>query len=273
MRVLIGGPVRQDPNIFRAHLEAIDRLWLPSGWEAARYYVVNDCPEVVPLLGPGEYEVIDTGDPYLRTEATHHWSSSNLDKMARLRNRMREVVLEGGWDWYLLVDSDVVVSPWTLVRLLSTGHRIVANIYWTEYRPGSGVYWPNCWDYGQAIIEDVRRWIPPGVYEVGGTGACCLIHRSVYEAGVDYTPIPALRQLWGEDRWFSVRAQCAGFRLWIDTREPVLHLYRREIYDEYMRLREEVAAGGTGGHGARPIARGSNVYGYRDRAIASGWGG
>ena len=67
------------------------------------------------------------------------------------------------------------------------------------------------------------------------TGACTLVTRKVFEAGVDYTQIPNIRKaLRGEDRHFCVRAACAGFEMWVDTHCPATHLYTREIYENYM---------------------------------------
>jgi len=38
----------------------------------------------------------------------------------------------------------------------------------------------------------------------------------------------------GEDRFFCVRAACAGLSIWIDTHYPAVHLYRDELYQKYM---------------------------------------
>jgi len=74
-----------------------------------------------------------------------------------------------------------------------------------------------------AWLERLRR---PGLYPVGGLGACTLISRRAIEAGVRYQRIPNLTY-WGEDRHFCIRAQALGFDLWADTHCPPRHLYRR----------------------------------------------
>jgi hypothetical protein len=66
------------------------------------------------------------------------------------------------------------------------------------------------------------------------TGALTLVKRKVFEAGVDYTPIPNIyTALRGEDRHFCVRAACAGFELWIDSHCPAEHLYTRRVFEDY----------------------------------------
>jgi GT2 family glycosyltransferase len=66
------------------------------------------------------------------------------------------------------------------------------------------------------------------------TGACTLVKRKVFEAGVDYTRIPNIHKaLRGEDRHFCVRAACAGFEMWVDTHCPAIHLYTRAEYEQF----------------------------------------
>ena len=65
----------------------------------------------------------------------------------------------------------------------------------------------------------------PGVYGVGGLGACTLIKRNVLEAGVNFSKISNL-SFWGEDRHFCIRAIVLGFPLHVDTHLPAYHIYR-----------------------------------------------
>lgn len=92
---------------------------------------------------------------------------------------------------------------------------------------------PNVWDshpYGFASVDSILRLATPGTYEVGGLGACTLIHRSVLAAGVNYSPVPGISDslIWGEDRWFCIRAAAYGFRLWADANLIPYHVYRDE---------------------------------------------
>jgi hypothetical protein len=67
-----------------------------------------------------------------------------------------------------------------------------------------------------------------GLYQCGGTGACILVKTDVYKSGVNYSPIYNI-SFWGEDRAFSIRAACAGYKLYIDTHYPCIHLYNDKI--------------------------------------------
>ena len=74
MRILIGGPARQDVPIFTEHLKTIKALELPDGVSVDLFYILNDCPELKELLDPDQYTEINTGDEYVRTEKNHDWS-------------------------------------------------------------------------------------------------------------------------------------------------------------------------------------------------------
>lgn len=240
MKILIGSPVRQSEEVFIEYLKGIDKLLVPKDAQVARYFILNDAdPALKNHLRPEEYEEFNTGDEYLCTEQTHHWTAENLSKMSILRNRLIKKVLDEGYDYFFMVDSDIILKQETLLQLLSDKVDLVANVFWTEGDPGSNRFWSNCWMHDQCSYtkEDAQRWIKPGLYEVGGTGACFLISRKALEAGVNYSPIKNIQAFHGEDRWFCIRAAVAGFKIYIDTHRPVTHLYRQSVYEEYMKIR------------------------------------
>lgn len=225
IKVLIAAPLRQEPRIFREYQEALDRLYIPAGVSVERFYVVNDCPEVIPLIR-GRYTVMDTGDIYQKADNDHVWTMRNLNKMPMLRNEtVREAL---SYDYLFSVDTDLVLQPETLQTLLNADKDIVSEIFWTNG-------WCNAWMYDQASGM-TEEWKTPGLYRVGMTGACTLIKTEVLRRGVDYTPIPNIRNaLWGEDRWFCIRAACAGVEMWVDTHYPAEHLFTAAMYEAYMR--------------------------------------
>ena len=231
MKVLIAAPLRQDPKIFREYQEGLDRLELPDGVTADRFFVVNDCDEVIPEIRNAEYIVNNSKN--VTIYHNHLWTGELVNKMSEMRNQTIRKALDGGYDYLLSADTDLVLHPHTLKVLLETGKDIVAELFWTNG-------WSNAWAYDQADGYN-PAWEKPGLYEVGGTGALILISRKVMEAGVDYTNIPNLRKVvFGEDRHFCIRAVCNGFKIWADNHVQPVHLYTEKAYEEYMR-----AKGGT----------------------------
>lgn len=231
-KILITAPLRQDADIFEAYQEGLDRLEVPEGFEVSRFFVVNDCPEVIPHIRNAKIEVCDTGEAYEKTHNDHLWTLDLMWKMGELRNRTIREMLDGGFDYWFSADTDLILNPWTLYRLIEADRDIVSEIFWTTGPDGNE--WCNAWMEDQYSRPEAE-WKKPGLYRVGMTGALTLVKRKVFEAGVSYERIPNIRKaLRGEDRHFSVRAACAGFEMWIDTNCPARHLYTRELYDKYM---------------------------------------
>ena len=224
-KVLIAAPLRQDPKIFREYQKGLDNLIIPDGVQADRFFVVNDCPEVIPEIRGADWVEINSDDVTMYQD--HLWTNDLVNKMSYYRNLTIRKALEGGYDWLLSVDTDLVLEEHTLQQLLEDRKDIVAGLFWTNG-------WSNAWKYDQAGGYD-PKWSEPGLYKIGMSGALILISRKVLEAGVDYTPIPVLRKaVFGEDRHFCIRAVCAGFQIWGDSHCLPVHLYKSPDYRNYM---------------------------------------
>ena len=225
-KVLIAAPLRQDPKIFREYQKGLDSLIIPDDVEVDRFFVVNDCPEVIPEILDADW--VEMNSENVTMYHDHLWTGDLVNAMSVYRNMTIRYALEGGYDYLLSVDTDLVLEPHTLQVLLEADKDCVAGLFWTNG-------WSNAWMYDQASVNDKPEWHEPGLYPVGGTGALFLIKRKVLEAGVDYTPIPNLRQaVFGEDRHFCIRAVCNGFELWVDTHCQPVHLYDEGLYQQYM---------------------------------------
>ena len=224
-KVLIAAPLRQEPKIFREYQKGLDSLRIPDGVKADRFFVVNDCDEVIPEIRGAEYIVNNSEDVTVYHD--HLWTGELVSKMSVMRNQTIRRALEGGYDYLLSVDTDLVLEEHTLEVLLAAEKDCVAELFWTNG-------WSNAWMYDQAAGYN-PEWEQPGLYRVGGTGALFLISRRVLEAGVDYTPIPNLkRAVFGEDRHFCIRAAVHGFEIWADSHCSPVHLYTEKHYERYM---------------------------------------
>ena len=226
MKVLIAAPLRQDPKIFTEYQKGLDSLIIPEGVEVDRYFVVNDCDEVIPYIRGAKIDVVNNQNAM--EYQNHLWTGELVSAMSVYRNMTIRETLDGGYDYLLSVDTDLVLEEHTLMQLIEDDKDCVAGMFWTNG-------WSNCWMYDQVSENNLPEWQTPGLYRVGGTGALFLIKRKVLEAGVDYTPIPNLRKaVFGEDRHFCIRAVCNGFELWADNRCQPVHLYRNKQYDDYI---------------------------------------
>lgn len=236
-RILLCAPVKQERHVFKEYLESLDRLQT-DGIELTRCFYLHESEELRDMLKPSDVVLLNNTAAEYRVDGdTHEWTGQCLSEVARMKNEMLQIFLDNDFDYFFLVDSDLILHPTTLQVLLDRKKDIVSEVFWTEWQKGSGEFGPNCWDMDFCQLNPNRYKIP-GLHACGGTGACILISRAVIEAGINYAPIPNVSFTRWEDRAFCVRAAVNGFPIFIDTTRPARHLYRQSDYEKYMKKKE-----------------------------------
>ncbi|MGL5153260.1 MAG: glycosyltransferase family 2 protein [Clostridium sp.] len=253
-KILVGSPICQEPEILKEFLLSLEELDTNNIDISYCFVDDNKKDKSVKLLQDfkekNENVVVIPGDPALQTdteyvcdEFTHRWTGDLVEKIAQFKNGIIKYFLNGDYDYLFFVDSDLVLHPSTLQSLLSRDKDIIANIFWTKWTPES-VELPQVWmmdaytlydasmlrqvsqqQANQEVNEFITMLKKPGVYKVGGLGACTLIKRAPLEAGVNFNKIYNI-SFWGEDRSFCIRAVAYGFDLFVDTHYPAYHIYR-----------------------------------------------
>ncbi len=244
-RLLIGVTVCQKPAILQKFLASLQNLEL-SGFETA-YRIIDDnqVPESKEMLKNLSLDnlILTEGyereSEYLTNETTHFWSNSLVERVANLKNEIIKHAVEEKYDYLFLIDSDLVIDPGLINHLARQKKDIISEVFWTSWQPDT-MPLPNAWMYDKydmahpGLDDDTRnaqsaefldRLRVPGVYEVGGLGACTLLSVKALKKGLNFSPIKNV-SFWGEDRWFCVRAAAMGFGLFLDTHYPAKHLYR-----------------------------------------------
>ena len=227
-RVLIGAPVRQDHTTFYKYLKALNQLDT-NGVEVDFFFILHNSPRLKRFLKPSQYIEYTSDNEYIRDQISHHWTVANLSDVANMKNFLLAVARD--YDYFFLVDSDIILERDTLQRLMSHQKDIVAQCFWTAWTQNSEPM-PNAWIadfYSFAFDNQWRHWHKEGLFAVGGTGACILISKNVLKNdNVSYTPIPNVTFSNWEDRAFCIRASVCGYEMYIDTTNPPLHLYRQK---------------------------------------------
>lgn len=246
--ILIVSPIRQTPEILTEFLHSLEELE-STGLELEYLFWDDNISEKASDLLIEFYErhpdrtcLVCGLCPSEQTTA-HSWTEKSVWHVAHLKDLALQKAVDDRYDAVFLVDSDLVLHPKTLLQLLAADQEIVANVFWTRWQEG-GPALPQVWlsdsytlyeqrsgeqlsdqERSQRINRFLQQLRKPGLYEVGGLGACTLIRRPALQAGVRFEKIPNL-SLWGEDRHFSIRAVALGFSLYVDTTYPAYHIYR-----------------------------------------------
>ncbi len=251
-KVIVGSPIRQKPAILReflASLEALEKTTFEISYcfvedleDEKSKRILDDFKNRVAGVEIVRLK-IGSQSSYTCDETTHHWKEANVWKVAAYKDWILERAKEREADALFLVDSDLVLHPKTIERLLEDRVEIVSNIFWTRWQPGSSLL-PQVWvadhytlferEIGEPITEAealrrqdifLSKLQKPGLYEVGGLGACTLITKSALQKGMSFSKIHNV-SFWGEDRHFCIRAVSLGCKLYVDTRYPAYHIYR-----------------------------------------------
>jgi glycosyltransferase involved in cell wall biosynthesis len=251
-RVLVGSPVYQKPAILAAFLMSLNNLC--QNTVSIDYMFVDDNVDgnSSQLLAEFNREastvIIIPGNKqggYRCDDETHHWDDDLMSKVSNYKNTIINYSIENNYDYLLFVDSDLILHPNLIEHLKAARKDIVSEIFWTQWH-NDGPFEPNVWLFdeydlvpkrlGEKLSEKqmqirknkfLNQLRIPGLYEVGGLGACTLISRAALTAGVSFKPIKNLT-IHGEDRFFCIRAAVLGIELFVDTHYPAYHIYREQ---------------------------------------------
>lgn len=247
--VMIFSSVRKPPDIVRLLLESL----LDFDTSACRIAIVlyddNDNQESSALIRDfcSRYDTdallfrdLLLGDTvYKAGRRTHEWNQDVVDRISTIKNAAIRYFFEHTlYDFLLLLDADVMLHPRTTSHLISLNLPVVSEVYWTVFSRGD-TYLPNVWDYmtyRHESPDSILRLTRPGVYQVGGLGACTVLKRQAVGRGLNFSRIPNL-DFWGEDKHFCVRAACLGVPLYVDTTFPAFHIYWDDQVAECRRWR------------------------------------
>lgn len=244
-KIAIGCPVRNRAWVLPEYLGALLKIDVPNPENLRFIFLDNDSfDDTSDLLYYFYQTLMDRSDGerphgtckietlYTDCEMWQRgdYAHNQYANLANVRNQFLEMFLRTDADYLLSVDSDVIVPPDIVTRLLDSmnlwsGDKEVivgAAISNVPNKPLDGKT-PGNFMIAMSKRIDIGPIVYPtayhhpvlynltGISEVDLIGAVYLIPRSVIEAGARYAPHPQ-----GEDAPFCQAAQRLGYRLLVD---------------------------------------------------------
>ena len=135
------------------------------------------------------------------------------------REQLVHMALAAGSSHVLWLDSDMMVPPDTLQRLLSHDLPVVAGNYVTRQYPHKTVAYTQLHDWTSYVVNDGTE---PELTAVQAVGMGCML---VTTELLSQMPEPRFQTLWvpesndhmGEDFYFCAQARQLGHEIWIDN--------------------------------------------------------
>lgn len=238
MKVLLFSPVCKSLEIFKLAVKSflnldrngikLDYLFLDDNTDSRTSGLLSQLIE--------RHENVQLLDFQLNSKTTyknHDWDGKKIDRIIAIKNAALAYALNKKYDFVFLVDADLVLHPHTLQSLLASQKHFIFTIFWTKFRTDSP-YTPNAWDYhswNYHSPDSYFRLKNPGIYEVGGGGACTLLSKEILQKGLSFERLLSLN-FPGEDRHFCTRAQALGYAVHVDTSYPAYHLFTEDLVEE-----------------------------------------
>lgn len=148
---------------------------------------------------------------------------------AKARNVIAHGVLEGGYDYVLMIDSDVIVPPDTLKLFLENPAPICFGVYPHKNTTKHQVELFKLGTENYSERYSYEELTKPRMKIKGAGFGCAFIHADVFKK----LPYPHFQYIsyetghfLSEDLYFCSVARQEGYELWADTRIRCQHLAR-----------------------------------------------
>jgi len=223
--MMIGSPIQNRQSCLVSYLENIRNLNYPKEKIHLAFLLNNSHDDSYEILKTfrNEYlkdyrkisiwDVCGLNDDYQDFRAP----GRNYKHIADARN-LWLTMFDSESEYLFSIDSDILVEPETLNKLLSRKKDICSALIWNNHAGPTNLY--NILRKNRSgYYKVIEREFEDDVIEVDVTGACYLINRNVIDSGVRYS-----HHTWGEDFGFCIAAQKKGFEIFCDTTQRPYHI-------------------------------------------------
>lgn len=239
-RILIAAPVHQSPEIFKEYLNSLNNLKIPEDYIIDKFFILHNCSDLKIFLETNEYTEINNE---IRVDKEKNqqkqWNEESFYFISKMRTLLLQYAAQKKYDYLFTVDSDILLHPNTLIRLLQDEKAVVGNMLWTKM--GNKITAICGKDEEWGAYRDTSFLYEKGLYAIGWTCACLLINSKIFNnPNISYYPIYGVDNTGCEDYAFCMRIKCnyPDEQIWIDTRYPARHLYHEKDYQRWIKEKE-----------------------------------
>lgn len=241
-RILIAAPVFQKEEIFKEYLNSLNHLIIPEGYTIKKFFYLHNSPQLTKFLKEDEYKLVTDDTELLRNDdSSKIWTKENYKALYKMRTALLRKAAIEKYDYLFTVDSDILLHPKTLIKLIQDNKKVIGNMLWTrmdDKRLGAICGEQENWK----SYDNVEIFKKPGIYPIGWTCACLLISSYIFNnPKISYFPILGVDNTGCEDYAFSLRIRCnfPDVQMYIDTTYPSRHLYRQKDYERWMKEKKQ----------------------------------
>lgn len=172
----------------------------------------------------------------------HEWQVATFEHLARQKQKLIQHATEHHFDYFFLVDSDLLLEPTTLISAISLGAPIANAVFWTQWTKGVTPM-PQVWlrnpyemrGLGMQSHEFLKDMAERRIVRVIGGGACTLFDTRIF-THCRYHPrfkgLPTEGMWQGEDRTMAITAQQTHIDQFADGWPDIFHAYHPHMRTE-----------------------------------------
>lgn len=185
----------------------------------------------------------------IKVEKDYTKEAINKKRLVSSRNKILKHALDSGYDYVLMMDSDVIPPVNIIEELLSCEKNIVSGLYFNYFVSSDRLkYLPVAWQFitreefeemkkttvFPPVVKshlDLRRHLIPQEYEgnslinvMSPSAGCMLIKKKVFER-IKYGLLD-VQESTGDDIYFATKAREAGFKIYCYTKIKCEHLVK-----------------------------------------------
>lgn len=233
MSVLIACPIHNREWILPKYLEHIQNIDYDKN-KISMYFLLNNCKDnsekilkqfkkqninkynnIIIDRYNTQYKFEDNRTSEVRLSYTYH-------HLSELRNKIMRFASKNNYDWLLSCDSDILVPPDILNKLLSHNKDVISSLIYNGYIKDSDkpYKFPNILNYDRRGYKHIVNWYVKNspflkerkLIEVDATGAVVLMSHNIFNnKNIKYSFHPQ-----GEDLYWSETVRNENYKLYCD---------------------------------------------------------